>query len=199
MAEVNKSMNNLYSIVDFEGSELLMEVPLNNISERELLKFNLIFTEINYRAEILKEDFSKDLIMGFKPAVYNILNDVIKDDDKTYDLITKFDTFIQNTLLNCKVYFKGKEMTYPEFINVNTQGSEDVNFDNIISNSMKLNICFFLSTYIMCSNSLKLKKVKNMIELFNGTLYIGSSTIGEFHSFVVSLKAENSLKNASQA
>lgn len=191
MSEVNKTMNNLYSIVEIDGEELLTETPLNIITEKDILKYNVIFSKIVDMMEKNSGSLIRTLATGFNSVVYNIFMEHTGDEDKAYDKTKEFEIFINSLVLNTKIYYRGKEMSFNEYYALKD--------DKALETNMRFNVCFFLSMFIVLSNTLKLEKVKNLTEIQKGICYLGSSTLGEFHSFVVNLKTELSSANVSQA
>lgn len=190
MSEVNKTMNNLYSIIEIDGDEVLTETPLSIITEKDVLKYNVLFSKIVSMMETDSASLIRTLSTGFNSIIYNVYLDKFNE-DKAYDKTKEFETFVNSLLLNTKMYYRGKEMTYSEYYALKNDKSIEVN--------MKFNICFFLSMFIVLSNTLNLPVVKGMTEVQKDICYIGSSNIGDFHSFVVNLRMENSSANASQA
>lgn len=189
MAE--KEIKNLYSILEFDNDEVLIETPLASVTEKDILKYNIIFTKIVDETETNSRDVIRTLSTGFNSVIYNIFVDKFKDEDVAYDKTKEFETFLDKLVLNTKVYFRGKEMSFPEFKALKNENSIEIN--------MRFNICFFLSMFIVLSNSLKLEKIGNLTEIQKDVSYIGSSSIGEFHSFVVNLKMGKSSQNTSSA
>lgn len=187
MAEVSKSINNLYAILDIDGDEILTETPLNIITEKDLLKFNIVFSKIVDMMEKDSNSLVRTLATGFNSVIFNIFNDNYKDEDIAYDKTKEFEIFINSLVLNTKIYYRGKELSFNEFY-----ATKD---DKTLETNMRFNVCFFLSMFIVLSNTLKLEKVKNLTEIQKGICYLGSSSIGEFHSFVQNLKAELSSAN----
>lgn len=180
MAE--KKISNLYFNLDFEGEETLVETPLNLITEKDILKYNNIFSMIT---EIMQDNPSsllRHLSTGFNSIIYNMYMDKYDDEDKSYEKTKAFETFLKSIVLNSKIYYRGKEMSYPEFVETKKDKTAEI--------MMEFNICFFLAMFIVLSNTLVLKEIKGMTEIQPLVCYVGSSSIGEFRSFLVNMRAE---------
>lgn len=182
----NKELGNLYFIVELADTEVFVETNLINLTEKDILKFNTIYKEIvKVTSSKQSREQLQDLITGFNSFVYNILEEKYGDEDKAYNKTKEFESLMDKLILNSKYYYRGKEFTYNEL--------ENTIPDVSIETEIKYNICFFLSTFIILSNSSKMtKNEKGWIEIIELVCYLGSSNIGEFISYVQSLKMDKS-------
>lgn len=181
----DKKIDCLYTYLEQEETDIITETPLNLVTEREVLKFNKIFSNILTSVDVgNKNSILESITAGFKAIIYNIITTYAKTEEEAYNKANEFDTFVNSLLLNTKVFYKGKELLYPEF--------KTAIEDPSVENTMKFNICFFLSMFIVYSNTVKVQKVNNMTEILPLVAYIGSSSIGEFRTFVLNSKMENS-------
>lgn len=178
----NKEIGNLYFVIDMNETEVFVETSLVNLSEKEVLKFNTIFKEIvKVTSSKQSREQLQDLITGFNSFIYNILEEKYGDEDKAFNKTKEFELLMDKLILNSKYYYRGKEFTFNELENTIPEVS--------IETEVKYNICFFLSTFIILSNSAKMtKNEKGWIEVIELVCYLGSLTIGEFITYVQNLR-----------
>lgn len=178
----NKELGNLYGYVSIDNDEILTETPLNIITEKDILKYNYIFSSLTKRVGSGGDQFITTMSTGFNSLIYELFMDKFDNEDKAFNKTKEFEVFLNSLVLNTKIYYRGKEMSYPEFINHRDDKSSE--------SMMKFNICFFLSTFIVFSNTIKLETKEKLTIIQEGLCYTGSSTLGEFHSYVQNLKTD---------